>query len=92
MSDQLGAMAPGPISVDQLTEAVVTGVLRALSSPAFAKEKRLAANPLVPVPSAPQDDQADRKCGGTSRTEPGTFPASAGSPPAASLPARGGIR
>ena len=39
MSDQPGAMAPGPISVDQLTEAVASGVLRALSSPAFAQER-----------------------------------------------------
>jgi hypothetical protein len=39
MSDQPTPTSPGPISVEQLTEAVARGVLQALSSPAFAREK-----------------------------------------------------
>ena len=39
MSDQSGA-APEPISVDQLTEAITSGVLRALSSQAFVDKDR----------------------------------------------------
>jgi hypothetical protein len=39
MSDQSGAV-PKPISVDQLTEAITSGVLRALSSQTFVDKDR----------------------------------------------------
>lgn len=47
MSDQPGAERSAPISVDQLTEAVASGVLRALNSPAFAKDKAVDVGQLA---------------------------------------------
>lgn len=39
MTDDTTRRASAPISVDQLTEGIATGVLRALNSPAIAKDK-----------------------------------------------------
>jgi hypothetical protein len=47
MSDQPSAETPASISVDQLTEAVASGVLRALNSPAFAKDKAIDVGQLA---------------------------------------------
>ena len=47
MSDQPGAQTPASIPVDQLTEAVASGVLRALNSPTFAKDKAVDVGQLA---------------------------------------------
>jgi len=47
MSDQSGAETPASIPVDQLTEAVASGVLRALNSPTFAKDKAVDIGQLA---------------------------------------------
>lgn len=47
MSDQSSAQTPASISVDQLTEAVASGVLRALNSPTFARDKAIDVGQLA---------------------------------------------
>jgi hypothetical protein len=47
MSEQPGAETPASIPVDQLTEAVASGVLRALNSPTFARDKAVDVGQLA---------------------------------------------